>query len=97
MMMYYHTKFGSKRVSSSEDTVETHILIIRALAVTLTLKIANKSFCKTLQLIMMHQKTVFGSKMFGSLENSIWININILTLRCDLDCECSNPIFHKRL
>ena len=31
--------------------------------------------------------------MFGGLENVIWINIDILTLRCDLDLECKNPIF----
>ena len=59
----------------------------------LTLKIANKSFCMTLQPIMMHHNTEFGSKLFGGLENIIWINIDILTLRCDLDLECNNPIF----
>ena len=47
----------------------------------------------TLQPIMMYQNTEFGSKMFGGLENIIWINIDILTLRCDLDLECNNPIF----
>ena len=59
----------------------------------LTLKIANKSFCMTLQPIMMHHNTEFGSKMFGGLENIICINIDILTLRCNLDLECNNPIF----
>ncbi|WP_419593566.1 hypothetical protein [Thiolapillus sp.] len=57
------------------------------------MKIANKSFCMTLQPIMMHHNTEFGSKMFGGLENIIWINIDILTHRCDLDLECNNPIF----
>ena len=95
MMMYYHTKFGSKRVSSSEDTVETHILIIRALAVTLTLKIANQSFCMSHRLMMMHHNTKFGNKMLGSLEAIIWTNIVILTLPCDFDLERSNPIFSK--
>ena len=46
----------------------------------------------TLRLIMMHQNTKFGNKMFGGLEDIIWTNINIWTLRCDLDPECSNPI-----
>ena len=50
----------------------------------------------TLQLIMMHHNTEFGNKMFGGLEN-IWINIDILTLRCDLDLEGNNPFFHKTL
>ena len=67
--------------------------MIRALAVTLTLKIANDFFCMTLQLIMMHHNTEFGNKMSGGLENIIWINIDTLTLRCDLDLECNNPIF----
>ena len=97
MIMYYQTKFCSKRINNLEDTVQnSHILIIRALAVTLTLKIANDwvgFFCMTLQLIMMHHNTEFGSKMFGGLENIIWMNIDILTLRCDLDLEGNNPLF----
>ena len=95
MIMYYQTKLCSKKISNLEDTVQnSHILIIRALAVTLTLKIANDFFFfMTLQLIMMHHNTEFGNKMFGSLENIIWINIDILTLRCDLDLEGNNPLF----
>ncbi len=42
---------------------------------------------------MMHHNTEFGNKMFGGLENIIWINIDILTLRCDLDLEGNNPLF----
>ena len=38
----------------------------------------------------MHHNTKFGNKMLGGLEDIIWTNINILTLRCDLDPECSN-------
>ena len=45
---------------------------------------------------MMHHNTKFGNKMFGGLEDIIWTNINILTLRCDLDPECSNPVFFHR-
>ena len=55
-------------------------------------------FCMTLQLIMMHHNTEFGNKMFGGLENIIWINIDILTRRCDLDLEGNNLFFfHKTL
>ncbi|WP_419583241.1 hypothetical protein, partial [Thiolapillus sp.] len=54
-------------------------------------------FCMTLQLIMMHHNTEFGNKMFGGLENIIWINIDILTLRCDLDLEGNNPLFPQTL
>ena len=52
---------------------------------TLTLKIANQSFCMTLQHMMMHHNTKFGNNMFGGSEDTIWTNINILTLCCDLD------------
>ena len=60
---------------------------------TLTLKVANKPFCMTLQLMMMHYNTRFGNKMFGGLENIIWKNNDILTLNCDLDLEGNNPLF----
>ena len=42
---------------------------------------------------MMHHNTEFGNKMFGGLENIIWINTDTLTLRCDLDLEGNNPLF----
>ena len=42
---------------------------------------------------MMHHNTEFWNKMFGGLKNIIWVNIDNLTLRCDLDFECNNPIF----
>ena len=38
----------------------------------------------TLQLIMMHHNTEFGYKMFSGLKNIIWINIENMTLRCNL-------------
>ena len=82
MIMYYQAKFGSKRIRSSEDIVETV-----KFAATLTLKIANQSFCMTLWLMMMNQKTKFGNKMFVGLEDIIWTNIDILTLCCDRDLE----------
>ena len=44
---------------------------------------------------MMHHNTKFGNKMFGGLEDTIWTNINILTLCCDFDRECSNPFLHR--
>ena len=51
----------------------------------------------TLWLMMLYLHTKFGNKMFGGLEDIIWINMDILTLHCDLDLECSNTIFHKTL
>ena len=77
------------------------MLIICALAVTLTLKVANQSFCITLKLMTLPHSTKFGNKMFGGLEVTIWTNTDILTLRCDLDPECSNTFlsffFNKTL
>ena len=59
----------------------------------LDLENSNNYFCMTLQLIMMHHNTEFGYKMFSGLKNIIWITIDILTLRCDLDLEGNNPHF----
>ena len=44
IILYYQTKFGCKQASSLEDIVKIVILIIQALAVTLTLKIVNHFF-----------------------------------------------------
>ena len=41
----------------------------------------------------MNHNTKFENKMFDGLEAIIWTNINILTLRNDLDPEFSNPFF----
>ena len=46
--------------------------------------------------MMMHHNTKFGNKMLVSLEDIICTNSDILTLCCDLDLECSNPIFFHR-
>ena len=78
MITYYQTNFDNKRISSSEDIVEA-VMIILTLAVTLTLKISNQPFCKTLWLMMMHHNTKFGNKMFVCLEDIIWTNTDILT------------------
>ena len=60
---------------------------------TPALKTGNQSFCMTSWLRMIHHDTKFGKKIFGGLEDIIWTNIEILTLYCDLDLECSNPFF----
>ena len=61
---------------------------------TLTLGIASKPFCMMLCLMMMYHNPKFGNKMFVGLED-IWTNIDILTLYCDLDLDCGNPIFSQ--
>ena len=49
----------------------------------------------TLKLMMVRHNTKFGNIMSGDLEGIIWIIIDILTLHCDLDLECSDPIFQQ--
>ena len=50
----------------------------------------------TLWFMMMLHNTKFGNKMFDGLEDTIWTNINILPLPCDLDPESRNPFFFHR-
>ena len=65
LMMWYQTKISCKRISSSEDRLESNTLIIWSFTVTLTLKETNQSFWKTIWLIMMHHHTKFGSTREG--------------------------------
>ena len=77
--------------SSLEDITE-----IVALTVTLTLNTVNQFFCMTLWLIMLHNHTRFGDKMFWVQKISSGKTLtNIWKPRCDLDLECSNPIFQQ--
>ena len=44
----------------------------------------------------MHHHTKSGDKMFGRLEDIIWTKstfTDTLKIHCDLDLECSNPVF----
>ena len=55
---------------------KNYILIIWALNVTLTLKIATNKICMTLWLIMLHHYTKFGNKKFCDSEDITWTNIH---------------------
>ena len=59
LMMHHQTKFSCKRISSSDDILKSHVLIVWSLTVTLTLKTVNKSYWKTIWLIMMHHHIKF--------------------------------------
>ena len=76
MKMCHQLKFSGKRISSSEDILESQILIIWSFTVTLTLKTANKSFWKTIWLITMHHQTKFGSKRFSNSKEITCTNIH---------------------
>ena len=54
----------------------SHILIIWALAVALTLNTVNPFFCTTLWLMMLHYHTRFGNKMFCGSEDIVLTNIH---------------------
>ena len=43
--------------------------------------------------MMLHHNTKFDHKMLCGSEDTIRTFTNILNLHCDLDHECSNPIF----
>ena len=75
-MMCQQTKFSCKRISSSENTSESHILTIWSFTVILTLKTVNQPFRKIIWLLMMHHHTKFGSKRFNDSEGIVWTNIH---------------------
>ena len=94
MIMYYQTKFGSKRISNSKDTMEIFIFD--------HMSTCNDPYLENRKSIFSHDNLTHNDesqyqgwkkKKLDGLEDIIWTNINILTLCCDLDPECSNSIF----
>ena len=75
MVMYHQTKFRSRRISSSEDMLDSHFDYM-ILHCDLDLEDSKPIFLKTIWLIMMHHQTKFGSKKFGVSEDIIWTNIH---------------------
>ena len=75
MMMCHQPKFSCKKISSSEDILESHILTIISLTVTFTFKTSNQSFWKTIWLMMMHHHNKFDCKRFSDSEDIMWTNI----------------------
>ena len=47
--------------------------------------------------MIMHDNTKFGNKMFGSLEDIICTNVEVLTLCCALTLNAVIIFFHKTL
>ena len=98
MMMCHQTKFSCKRIRSSEDTLESHILIIWSF--TVTLKTANQSsawhpglwWCITIPSLVTK-----GSAVEGIL--SRWTFTGILNIFCDIDLDHNRAIqsFHKTI
>ena len=97
-IIYYQTKFDSKRISNSENIVETVTFWSYEPLLSycdLDLESSKPIFVHDIWLMMMHHNTKFGNKLFGGIDYIIWTNTNILTFRCDLDLECSDPIFSQ--
>ena len=57
----------------------SHILLIRALAVTLTLKIVNQVLCTTLRLMITHHHTKFGKKWLSGAGDIVQTNSDTQT------------------
>ena len=74
MMLYYQTKFGCKRTSSLEDTTYFDYISFHC-----DLDIEHSEpffFCMTLWLMVLHNNTRFGDKMFCGSEDIVWENIH---------------------
>ena len=68
MIMCHLTKFSCKGISSSEDILESHILIIRSLTVTLTLKSNSKNWVAQIKFLLCYNG--FGYVwMYGGVGN----------------------------
>ena len=85
--MYYQTKFGSKRISNSKDTVEIVIFWSHELLQW------PWSFCMSLWLMRINHNTKFENKIFDGLEDIIWTSIDILTFAVTLTLTAVIPFF----
>ena len=92
------SKFGYKMISSSEKIDESHILIIKALTVTLALKTAKQPFRLTRWLMRMRHETKFGEN--GSAVQKISSrqhSLIFLSFAVTLTLNTTNHFVHKTL
>ena len=86
----HHTRFGSKKISSSEDIIQTFNEFL-----TLCCD-HNKAFFfhKTVWHVMLYHQTKFGSKRIWNSEDISTVTVIILLYEpCGHDPEDSNPFF----
>ena len=69
----HHTKFGYNRISSSDDTAESHNLPVWSLHCDFDLEESKPVF--SLQLMMMHHYTKSGNKRFSNSADTVWTNV----------------------
>ena len=65
----------------------SHILILFALTVTLTLKIVNQFFLMTHRLMIIHHHTKFGKKWFSSAGNTEQTRLDTWTENYTVNCD----------
>ena len=77
LMMYNQSKFGCRRISSSEDVVESYFDHMSPRC-DLDLEDSKQFFffCMTIWLTMLHHHTKFGYKLVCGSEDIIRINIH---------------------
>ena len=99
LMRYHQTKFGCKRIISSEDRVEleskkqSYFDFIN-IHCDLDLEDRNRTFHSTLHLMMMHHNTKFGYKQLsGSEEDSCWIKLHTWARQMDTVIPVYSPNF----
>ena len=101
MMLCHQTKFGCERISSLEDPIERHILIVWSFTVTLALKTANQSFWRSYFANALGKpgswwyNTMPGLVVKGSPVQRILSGqtfMGILKFCCDLELEHRNAI-----
>ena len=90
MIMCHQTRFCWKRISSSEDILESNILIAWSSTVTLNFKTTNRYFWNVLWLMKMHNYKNFGNKRFSGSE--VYRLDKHLKFCCDFCFERCNPI-----
>ena len=86
--MHNYTKFGFKK---RFRTSGGYFFSIWAHTVTLTVKTGTQTFCMQLQVMMMHQHTMFYQEMLsGSESEADKLYPEDLNPQCDLDLEDNN-------
>ena len=73
-LICHKTKFGCKRISSSEDIRIKTVMFWSYEPCDLELQDSNPIFCMTLQLMMMYHLSQFGYKKFNHSEDIIRTN-----------------------
>ena len=91
VLMHHQRKFGSKRISSSKDIIQSYLDSMNHAA--LTLKIVTQFLCMTPQLMMYHHtKLSYKRFIIHNFERLLWVHYSsVLNICCDP--EHRHPLF----